>query len=133
MKGTASLDLPSVIFVHAKKAAVPSGAMNSWSAAIFDTIAQGLSSHRDCLVDTQRVKDREPDAATNSCGRTQRRTSSGAVAICSAHKQKCLFSTAPLQQVASTGRRLQALVAVVRNLDKVSKQLRAEAAPYQAD
>ncbi len=45
MKGTASLDLPSVVFVQAKNAAVPSGAMNSWSAAIFDTIAHGLDSH----------------------------------------------------------------------------------------
>lgn len=45
MKGTASLALPSVVFVQAKKAAVPSGAMNSWSAAIFDTIAHGLDSH----------------------------------------------------------------------------------------
>ena len=44
MKGTASLDLPSVVFVQAKKAAVPSGAINNWSAAIFDTIAHGLHS-----------------------------------------------------------------------------------------
>jgi hypothetical protein len=42
MNGTASSALPSVAFVQAKKQAVPSGAMKSWSAAILETTAQGL-------------------------------------------------------------------------------------------